>query len=122
MGCDEVCTVEGFLLPRGKTSERGRWLLGMVRGGGRRPGSGGLQWGGLVALRRMLPCCCWVQGGMRCERYSGAGGWWCVRRRVFSYPGVRERESSGYRVAGSSGGRGCDVLAALRRVVVFCCW
>lgn len=101
---------------------------------------------------------------MRCERYSGAGGWsslpggkrrgrgkrgcrggtfgrvrlffrvvlvwrmrgWgvmrCARWRVFSYPGVRERESSGYRVAGSSGGRGCDVLAALRRVVVFCCW
>ena len=77
--------------------------------------------GGLAALRRMLPCCCWVQGGMRCERYSGAGGWWCVRRRVFSYPGVRERESSGYRVAGSSGGRGCDVLAALRRVVVLAC-
>ena len=33
VGCDEVCTVEGFLLPRGKTSERERWLSEMVRGG-----------------------------------------------------------------------------------------
>ena len=28
-----MCTVEGFLLPRGKTSERERWLSEMVRGG-----------------------------------------------------------------------------------------
>ena len=55
MGCDEVCTVEGFLLPRGKTSERGRWLLGMVRGGGRRPGSGGLQWGGFSRVTADAP-------------------------------------------------------------------
>ena len=37
--------VQGGMNWNDTAGERGRWLLGMVRGGGRRPGSGGLQWG-----------------------------------------------------------------------------
>lgn len=87
-----MCTVEGFLLPRGKTSERERWLSEMVRGGWSqarkrccREGDVLLLGGGgcdeLTTLRGWALPCCWVvrvavyrrvrRGGvMRCERYG----------------------------------------------------
>ena len=88
--------MEGFLLPRGKTSERERWLAEMVRGGwsqarkrcyrggtfGRvTTAASGRGCDELTTLRGWALPCCWVvrvavypgvrRGGvMRCERYG----------------------------------------------------
>ena len=91
---DEVCTVEGFLLPRGKAVCAAMELL---QGLGRLAALGLLAAGGCI-------------GGMRCERYgggrrasSGCGGCGGLMGWFMS---ARGPKCSGYLGRGTGGGGG----------------